>query len=132
MARCTSKWGYARCPKPQGHEGSCEANGYRWQRGRGHMKPRLLHDPTSPSVILAERAADHRLTFGIDRLPERERECPAWRPDRRIAGQGSVKDALVLPTLRSPYGAYRQTARQRAAERDYQAWRDEYSNRRRR
>lgn len=43
------------------------------------------HDPTRTPEA-ARRAAQYIATgrapivFGVDRLPERERDCPAWRP----------------------------------------------------
>lgn len=69
MAKCTSRWGYARCTQAVHHDGACEGSGYRWRRGRGHMRPILLRDPHTPPA-LGENGPP---VFGVDRLPEKER-----------------------------------------------------------
>lgn len=83
MSKCGSKWGYARCIHQVNHDGACEGSGFRWRRGYGHARPMLLHDPSTPPA-LGENGPP---VFGVDRLPEKYRTCPAWPTLGQIEGR---------------------------------------------
>lgn len=73
--RCTSRCpaaGWLTCELARNHDGVCVAAGYRWHRGRGHMRPVMVRD------FSQETGGRGSLVFGVDRLPVDERWCPAW------------------------------------------------------
>lgn len=99
MSKCGSKWGYARCIHSVHHEGACEGSGFRWMRGRGHSRPFLLRDPSTPPA-LGENGPP---VFGVDRLPEKERTCPAWPTLASVEGRREAAyTRFIAPARRDP------------------------------
>jgi len=57
--RCTSRCpavGYLSCEYERGHPDTCLSGGYRWQRGRGHVRPRMVSRPSAALLERQERA----------------------------------------------------------------------------
>jgi hypothetical protein len=78
--RCTStcpEIGYYTCSRERNHDGACEANGYKWKRGKGHARPFMISRPAWIEVASgeAERVANagEVPVFGRDRLPAGKR-----------------------------------------------------------